>query len=316
MKVVVIGSGIAGTTVALGLAVNSNFNVTLVTKDKEGYYARPRLSHGISAPTQLLNSIVLKRFNDFPPEVNLLTGVEVVRVDRLRRELELETGATIEYEVLVMATGSAARIPPEFAHDTTPFFTLNTLEDLHQIRTVFEKSSKDGQPSWAIVGGGLIGCELASDLSTMGAKVSIFERSGKLVGAQLTEDQSQRLLEHLGTLGIAVHFNQKLEKLPNGYSGVVVCAGFAPRIALAGMSGLKCDTGIVVDDYLATNDSNIYCVGDAAQIGSKTYPFIMPARSQAQHLVDMLLSKEKKPWTPPQHSMSVKVHGFKLQSVK
>jgi NAD(P)H-nitrite reductase large subunit len=104
MRVVVIGSGLAGATVAEALAKEPGYHVDLVTAETHGYYARPRLSHAFSTDA----SPVMKSFEALAP-VRVLAGVQVHRIDRERQRIEVQDGKPLDYETLVLATGSAAR---------------------------------------------------------------------------------------------------------------------------------------------------------------------------------------------------------------
>jgi NAD(P)H-nitrite reductase large subunit len=304
VRVVVIGSGLAGVTVAEALA--KEHSVTLVTAETHGYYSRPRLSHGFSNPA----SPVLKTFAALGP-VRVLAGTTVDRIDRDASELVFGHHQCLPYDRLVLATGSAARIPPVLAPFRPQFLTLNSLDDLLTLRRRREKKAK---ARWAVIGGGLIGCEVASDLNKAGDEVAIFHREDRLLELQFTPEQSQALHAHFTSAGIQVHYNQDIREIfpRTMFDGVIVSTGFAPRVELARDAGLASARGIVVDDYLRTADPSIYAVGDVAEVGGKLYPFVSPIRSQALWLAQHLAGRGTGPWTPPPFKPVVKIHGFKV----
>ena len=150
MRVVVIGSGLAGVTFAEAAA--ARHDVTLLTSEVHGYYSRPRLSHGFALDDQAAAKIVLKPFS-------ALKGV------RVQAGVKVESIAELDYDLLVLATGSAARIPPVLVTSLPHILTLNSYDDLLTLRRRHAKTRAEGKtPHWAVIGGGLIGCELASDL--------------------------------------------------------------------------------------------------------------------------------------------------------
>ncbi len=301
MKIVVVGSGLAGVTLAEALA---GHDVTLVTAETNGYYSRPRLSHGLALPDEQAAKIVMKPFPALKARV--LAGTEAWLIDREKQRLVLKDGAALDYDVLVLATGSAARIPPALAPFRPHFHTLNSYDDLLTLRRRFARHPA----RWAVVGGGLIGCEVASDLHKAGAAVTIFHREDRLVELQLDEAQSQALHRHFAARGVQVRYGQNLNELPAGYDGVIVSTGFAPRIELAKEAGLATARGIVVNDYLRTEDPGIYAVGDVAEIGGKLYPFVSPIRSQALWLSQHIAGGAAARWTPPLFKPMIKVHDF------
>jgi NAD(P)H-nitrite reductase large subunit len=313
MKVVIVGSGLAGITVAEGLAKSARHEVTVVTSETHGYYSRPRLSHGMALSDEAAAKIVLKSFDALTGGVVVRSGSEAWLIDRDRQQLLLKGGPALEYEVLILATGSAARLPPALLPSRPHFLTLNSLDDLLRLRRRRAKLLARGTaPRWAIVGGGLIGCEIASDLRKAGDGVTIFHREKRLIELLLTESQSQALHAHFASRGVEARYGQELNELPRPYDGVIVATGFAPRVALASEAGLATSRGIAVNEFLRTADPGIYALGDVAEIQSRLYPFVSPIRSQAFWLAEHLEGRAAAPWNPPAFTPVIKIHDFKL----
>ena len=325
MKALVVGSGLAGITVAEALAKAGGHEVTVVTAETNGYYSRPRLSHGVALSDEAAAKIVLKPFNALAG-VRVLSGAQAWRIERAKRRLFLETGEALPYDKLVLATGSAARIPPVLAPSRPNFLLLNSYDDLLTLRHRHARiRARGGTPRWAVIGGGLIGCELASDLRKAGDDVAVFHREARLVELQLTEAQSRALHEHFMAQGIAVHYNQDVRAVYPGriltsagevgpFDGIIVSTGFAPRVELAKEAGLEVARGIVVDEFLRTADPAIYAAGDVAEVGGRLYAFVSPIRSQALWLAEHLLGRTDSPWIAPAFTPVIKVHGFKPET--
>ena len=243
-----------------------------------------------------------------------MSGIRAGGIDRQRRKVLLEDGRRLDYEILVLATGSAARIPPALAPFRPQFHTLNSLEDLMTLRRRRQQAlERKARPRWAIIGGGLIGCEVASDLEKAGDAVTIFHRERRLLEVVLDERQSQALHDHFVSRGVRVRCNEELRELfPCGvFDGIIVAAGFVPRVELAREAGLATARGIVVNRRLRTADAAIYAVGDVAEIEGRLYPFVSPIRSQALWLAAHIAQRNFEPWKPPAFSPIAKIHGFK-----
>lgn len=312
MKTVIVGSGLAGVTLAEALAKSARHEVSLVTSETHGYYSRPRLSHGFALGDEAAAKILMKRFDAFAG-TRVISGADAFLVDRNKRRLVLDDGRALHYDVLVLATGSAARIPPALAPWRPYFRTLNSLDDLLTLRHRRANLLQAGRkPRWAVVGGGLIGCEVASDLNRAGDAVAVFHREERLIEMQLTEGQSHALHEHFSRLGVDVRFRQDLNELPRGFDEVIVATGFAPRVALAHEAGLETARGIVVDAFLRTRDPGVYALGDVAEVAGRLYPFVTPIRSQALWLAQHLDGRAGAPWTPPAFRPVIKVHGYSV----
>ena len=309
MKIVVIGSGLAGVTVAEALA--KNHEVTVVTAERHGYYSRPRLSHGLSCDDAAAARIVLKPFAALGPVKVLIETVE--DIDRSRKVVNFADG-NLKYDVLILATGSAARVPPVLVPYRFAFRILNSFEDLLTLRARRAAHVAHGKrPRWAIIGGGLIGCELASDLSAAGDAVTILHREDRLLELQLDPAQSAALLAHFERCGVEVRLSQDVRSIdPQAFDETVVCTGFVPRTELARDAGLHVARGIVVDSYLMTADESIFAVGDVAEVGGRLYPFVSPIRSQALWLAEHIEGRSAAPWAPPRFSPIAKILGFKL----
>lgn len=313
MRIVVIGSGLAGVTFAEAAA--ARHEVTLLTSETHGYYSRPRLSHGLALSDEAAAKIVLKPFG-------ALKGV------RVRAGERVETIDGLKYDVLVLATGSAARIPPVLITSLPHILTLNSYDDLLTLRRRHAKTRAAGKtPHWAVIGGGLIGCELASDLHKAGDRVTIFHRESRLLELQLDEAQSQALAEHFTARRVEVRLSQDVRGIDRHmvftaqgeagpYDGVIVSTGFAPRIDLARDAGLKTNRGIVVDGRFQTSAPKVHAIGDVAEVDGKLYPFVSPIRSQALWLAKHLDGQGEPTWAPPAFTPIIKVHDFKPVGAK
>lgn len=205
------------------------------------------------------------------------------------------------------------------------------MDDLKQLREFRQTLLHQHKvPKWAIIGGGLIGCELASDIAISGEKVTIYHTTGSLMERQLVANDSARLLEVLQATGVEVLLNQHVQNIQQQgdktaitlhdkaekslFDGVIVCCGFKPRTAMAKRAGLNVARGILVNQYLQTSNPNIYTLGDAAELpNGKLYAFILPIRSQALWLSRHLAQIDTAPWSAPSFKAKAKVQGFQAE---
>lgn len=330
MKVLIIGSGIAGITFAEEfLALSANAQITLLTKENDGYYARPMLSLGFSHD-DIEQSIIIKPFDELlNNKICIISGVEVISINRSEQLVSIkgvDEVETLNYDILILAMGSAAFIPPPFLPYQDCFFLFNSLVDLKKLRR-FRQSilQKNEHPHWAIIGGGLIGCELASDLALANDHITIFHAMDRLMERQLEEPDSEDLFNVLQTSGVSIRLNQSIsqikkvgnkiqvntDKNQTEYDSVIVACGFKPRTELAIQAGLETNRGITTNQFLQTNDERIYALGDIAELpNGKLYAFIKPIRHQAIWLAKYLNKQHKQPWEAPEFHPSAKVNNF------
>lgn len=331
MKVAIVGSGFASLTFVEKLhAFNADTEITLITKESEGFYSRPLLSHGFSKP-DIEQSIILKPFSALSEKgINLIYGTAVTAIDRDNKTIHANNqnhDLSVVYDKLILALGSSAFIPPPLRPYQEHFHLFNSLTDLKNLRSLRENILARKTPSWAIVGGGLIGCEIASDLAKSGDEVTIYHAVDRLMERQLVAEDSDKLYKILSDQSVKVLFNQSIQSIQpknqaievvseeaESYDNVIVSCGFKPRTELAATADLQSNRGILVNNYLQTNDPDIYALGDVAELpNGKLYAFILPIRSQANWLAAYLTdpTANNKPWSAPEFKPRAKVHGFK-----
>lgn len=331
MKIIIIGSGIAGITFAEKFRTLSPVDeITLLTQENYGYYSRPMLSRGFSR-SDIEQSIIIKPFDDLRKQnIHVLENTLVTEIDRhaqtthIQREKRTDI---LSYDRLIIATGSAAFIPPPFQPYRENFYLFNSLHDLielrHQQQRILEEKKRATE--WAIIGGGLIGCEVASDLAVAGDKVSLFHAENRLMERQLVSEDSLKLLGVMQAHSVDVKFQQAIQAIEKvsdqisiitkdqhfEFDAVIVACGFKPRIALAEQAGIEVQRGIRVNEYLQTNDDKIFALGDVAEFAdNKLYAYILPIRNQALWLAAYLSGEQTTSWKVPGFSAVAKVHGF------
>jgi NAD(P)H-nitrite reductase large subunit len=331
MHIVIIGSGMAGIILAEELRKHSpEARLTVLTLETHGYYSRPMLSHGFSRE-DVENKIILKSFDDLRTSgIDIHAGTEVLSIDPAARTVAFrqdgqESG--MGYDKLVLAPGSAAFIPPPFRSAEGLYRVVNSLGDLIDLRRQRAQLLAAGHPPrWAIIGGGLIGCEVASDLAKAGDRVTVLHALPRLMERQLVEEDSATLLMVLQDMGIDVRLDASAEGferdgekrairsasgLETGFDGIIVATGFKPRTELAQAAGLSVKRGIIVDEFLRTSHSDILALGDAAEFpDGRLYAYVMPIRQQALWLAKSLVGQTSEPWPVPEFKPRAKVHGF------
>ncbi len=330
MQIVIIGSGVAGVSFAekyRALSADDD-EITLVTMEHDGYYSRPLLSRGFTK-ADIEQSIILKPFDRLRENnINVLCGVEVTAINRADKSIDINGACqekALEYDKLILAQGSSAFIPPPFRPYQKLFFCLNSLVDLKALRKFRrELLSQNQQPNWGIIGGGLIGCEVASDLAVAGDNVTLFHAVDRLMERQLAAEDSTLLLKVLQGSRVKVLLNQAVKEfikeedkvcvrteVTAEFDGLIVACGFKPRTELAELAGLEVGRGIKVNQQMQTSDESIYALGDVAELpNGKLYAFILPIRNQALWLAEFLAGQKQDNWTPPVFTTKAKVHGF------
>ena len=207
--------------------------------------------------------------------VTLKQGVRATKVDSANHQVTLDDGSVLDYDKLVLATGSTVRKLPIPGADADNVYYLRTVEDSDAIRATFGDDKK-----LAIIGGGWIGLEVASAARGAGTAVTVLE-GAKLPLLRILGDTVAQVFADLHTSNdVDLRTEVKVQdivtergravgvRLEDGTiieaDNVVIGVGVAPAVDLAEAAGLEVDNGVLVDASLRTSDPDIFAVGDIA----------------------------------------------------
>jgi len=307
-RLVVVGNGMAGSRLVDELRrrdVAGRWHVTVIGDEPHAAYNRILLSN-VLAGTATAASINLAapRPGVDDDTVDVVKGVAVVDIDRDDRVVVTHDGRRIDYDVLVLATGSRALVPPidGLRRDDGSLVqgaaVFRTLDDCDRILELARTATKA-----VVLGGGLLGLEAARGLVGRGLDIELVHREPILMERQLDGGAASVLARTVNDLGVRVHLaatatrvhgDGKFEAIELGSGDVlsadllVVACGVAPETTLARQCGLDVDRGVVVDDSMRTSDPNVYAIGECAQHAGQVYGLVAPAWEQATVLADVL----------------------------
>lgn len=302
--VVIVGYGMAGSRLAEEIRRRdpdgARVSITILGEESHPAYNRVLLSAVVGgalrpAAVHLHDETWAARHH-----VTLRTGTAVVSVDRDRRQVLLADESTVDYDALVLATGSRPWIPPTEGLLTDDGLApgavaFRTLDDCAKILD----ASRPGAPA-AVLGGGLLGLEAARGLAERGNLVTVVHPVGHLMERQLDPAAGAVLAATLGKLGIEVRLGVLAAryvpgdglKLADGTGVpadlVVVSAGVRPSTDLAAAAGLAVGRGVLVDDALRTSDPRVHAIGDCAEHPATVSGLVQPAWEQAAVLGALL----------------------------
>ncbi|UVS77195.1 FAD-dependent oxidoreductase [Actinokineospora sp. UTMC 2448] len=304
-RVVVVGYGMAGARLAEEIRrrdrTGERVALTVIGAEPHAAYNRVLLS-AVVAGTMDADAIRLQDA-DWAERtgIDLRLGVAVTAVDRDERRVRLSDGSAVDYDALVLATGSTAWVPPTEglrAEDGALAEGVACFRDLDDCAAIVGRA-RPGAPV-AVLGGGLLGLEAARGLAGRGALVTVVHPVGHLMERQLDPGAGAVLARTLAGLGIEFRLGRLAAryvpgdglKLDDGAHVpadlVVVSAGVRAETTLAEAMGLECDRGVLVDDALRTSDPRVHAIGDCAQHPGTVSGLVQPAWEQAEVLADLL----------------------------
>lgn len=270
------------------------------------------------------SDLALKPANWFEAKgLHTISGTAVIGIDRDMHRLSLADGHTLDYDRLVIATGSEAIRLPIPRSDLRGVVTFRDLADVEYIRAGMKSGAKA-----VVIGGGLLGLEAAYGLAKAGVRTSVIHLMDRLMERQLDAEAAQLLRDDIAAQGIAFHLNAQTKaihgttevesvELADGTiieaDLVVMAVGIRPNASLAREAGLATQRGILVNDQLATSDPDIFAIGECAEHRGIAYGLVEPAYEQARALAAHLCM-EPASYAGSVTATNLKVHGIDLFS--
>lgn len=312
---VIVGGGHAASQLCASLAEGGfNGRLTLVSQEAHIPYHRPPLSKNfLKSPQAGLPELRPAEFYG-KAGIELRLAARVVSIDRSARRLKLEAAdgqrSALSYDHLVLATGSRARRLPGLSEGEAGVHLLRSFDDAVRLRSNLAQTQR-----LMVVGGGFIGLEIAATSRSLGKDVTVIEAAERLLQRGVSPELSAHVLEVHRTQGIDVRLGKAPERFEfDGASqrGValageflsaeafVLGVGAVPETRLAEAAGLACSDmcgGIVVDEFLATEDPHVSAIGDCTAFPSAVLnrqtrlESVQNANDQARTLAARLLGR-------------------------
>jgi NADPH-dependent 2,4-dienoyl-CoA reductase/sulfur reductase-like enzyme/rhodanese-related sulfurtransferase len=293
VRIVIIGGVAAGPKAAArARRLDPAAEITIVEKDEVISYAGCGLPYYISGVVEDRKSLVASalgvvrdpKFFGASKHITVLTRREAFAIPRDRHELEvrnLQSGEVklLPYDKLIIATGADPAEPPIPGKDLQNVLRLKQMEHADHFRALMQTESC---PSVVIIGGGLIGMEMAEAIVECGRKVTVVEMLPHIL-TMLDPDMSALVEKHLRQLGVGVMTSTRVERMENDAEGkvtrvvtsagdvpadlVLLSIGIRPNVSLARAAGLEIGPSgaIKVDERMLTSDPDIYAAGDCAE---------------------------------------------------
>jgi len=321
-RIVVIGAG-AG---AFGFvqsyrARNQEDDIVIFSREDLPFYNRVQLPDYISGAQRWEQLIKMTDKEEPQFSIKMHRGVSIASINRDGKYVVDDRGVRTYYDKLLLATGSRAALPKNIP-SLEGIFTLRSRTDADAF-----KASLPPGGHVVIVGGGLLGLELAASLREIGRQVSIVHRSSRFLDRQLDVLGSQLLHEEIIDQGCEVYYNDEVQlfhghprltgvRLKSGRliscDALVYAIGTTPNIELALAAGLHCQRGVVVNEYMGTNDPDIYAVGEIAEFRGMLYGFTAAAEQQADVFAGYLHGDIGSYYKGTTAMSIIKIHGFDL----
>lgn len=275
-NIVIIGNGISGVTAARHIRKRSDYSITIISAESDHFYSRTALMYIYMGHMRYEHT---KPYEDWFWEKNRIALLRdyVEKVDTDRKRLFLRTGRVQPYDVLILAVGSTYNRFNWPGQELQGVQGLINLQDLEMM----EQNTK-GIRKAVIVGGGLIGVEMAEMLQTRNVHVTMLIREENYWAHVLPSPEARMVNRHIREHGVDLRLATELKAIQGGadqkVTGIVTTAGkeiecqfvgltigVRPNISFLEGSKINTDTGILVNKYFETNIPEVYAIGDCAQ---------------------------------------------------
>lgn len=335
-KIIVIGAGSA----SLGFIssyrkLNQTDEIEVFSKEIYPFYNRVMLPDYVSG-TQTWGELVKLREDQFEEQnIKVHKGVSINNIDRKNKVVIDNDGNEHSYDKLFLGMGSQAFMPKNFPRMQGIFnmrsrLDADTLMPFIKPSDLSESVSERSRRHVVVVGGGLLGLEMAASLREINVNVSVIQRIGRFMDRQLDPLGSEILHEEIVACGIDVYYNDEVEqfygteriegvRLKSGQKidcqAIIVAAGTIPTIQIAKDAGIETNRGIVVNDYMQTSDPDIFACGEIAEWNKQMWGITAAAEQQAE-VVAKFLAGDLAAFYKGSLSMNIlKMHGLNLCSL-
>jgi len=304
LPVIVVGTGLAGYNFAKEYRkLNTTTPLIMITSDDGRMYYKPAIStayHTNKSPDQLATATAEEMALELRAEIQTFTSIK--SIDEHNQLLETSNG-NLNYEKLVLATGARCIELPMAGDGLESIYSINNLMDYSAFRQAME-----GKKHVLIIGGGLIGSEYANDLIQSGYEVTVVDPLPSVLSTLMPKAASDSVKNALANAGVQFHFETVVEKIENQATGVkatlasgkeveadivLSAVGVRPDLTLAKTAGLQTNRGIITDRSLKTSASNIYALGDCAEVDTHLLFYVAPLVEGAKKLASTINGEEQ-----------------------
>ena len=308
-KIIIIGAGAAAYRfVQTYRSRNEADELHVFSREKDPFYNRVLLPEYVSEELSWEALEKLKKGELEKLDIYLHPGIGIASIDKENKRVTDDQGNEHSYDVLILATGSRPFVTSDMQMGLPGRFTMRERSDADQLRKYLQKTGLPAtEQHVVIVGGGLLGLELAAALKKRDINISIIQRAPRLMERQLDRIASRLLAEDVTERGIRIYFDNEVstvfhEKgeenvlsvtLKTGRTlkcnAIVFAIGTSPNTELAKHSDLKTGRGVLVNEYLQTSQPEIFALGEIAEFRNSLYGITSAAEQQADIAVGYIL---------------------------
>ncbi len=325
-KYVIVGNGIAGINAASILRrEDPSSTIEIYTDESYLTYSRPKLPGYIANLVDFQDLFIRNEEYYQENDIKLYLSSKVINIHPDKKQIELYNGSKIQYDKLLLAAGSHAFIPPIKGANKKNVMSVRSLDDANKLINLLKISEKV-----IVIGGGLLGIEIANSIRLHGNSVTIVEFYPRLLPRQLDVEGAKFLQNILEKKGIKVVLGAVTDEIPgediatgiklkDGRSipadCIVISAGMHPNIHIVEKTNINFNRGIIVNEYMETNYPDIFAAGDIAEFNGRVWGIIPAAFAQSKIAAINMVHSRKEKYQDIIPSNTLKVADIDLTSM-
>ena len=300
-RIGIVGNGVAATTAVREIrSKDESIEIDVFTDERHPYYPRPNLIDLVANRRTVKETIRYDLDWYEKNNVDLFLSTPVFQIDTKRMAVISSSQDYENYDSLLIAVGCRPFIPPFEGLHKNNIHVIRTLDDALDIREAVKGAGRE-----IIIGGGILGIELAAAMKEVGGEPIVVDYAKRLLPIQLDDQGSKVLTKQIENRGIQVLFGFDcrgitgdedatgiISKQGDEIKGdlVVIATGVRSNTIIAKNSGIDYHHGIIVDDYMQTSEKGVFAAGDCAEWNNEWYGIIpwatATSRIAAQNMIE------------------------------
>ncbi|MFI1743407.1 molybdopterin-dependent oxidoreductase [Thalassobellus sediminis] len=306
-KIIIAGAGAAAFRFVQNYReYNEVDEIHVFSKEPNLFYNRVLLPEYVTEELSWEQLLKIKKAELNKLNITVHPETLISKIDKENKVVTASDGETYTFDKLILATGSRAFIPKDVQIDLPGRFTMRNKSDADAFKNYLDATGLPAEEQHvAIVGGGLLGLELAAAMKHKNVKITIIQRASRLMERQLDKVSSKLLALDVQERGIQIYFDNEVSTvfddddtgelnitLKSGKlitaNAIVYAIGTIPNIEIARENGIVCSRGVKVNQHLQSSHPDIFAIGEIAEYNNQLFGITSAAEEQANILANFI----------------------------
>ena len=306
-KIVIVGAGAAAFRFVQNYReFNQTDKIHVFSKEPNLFYNRVLLPEYVTEELTWEQLLKIKKMEMDKLQIQLHPETQILKIDKEHKTVTDSNGVLHNYDKLILATGSRAFVPKDVQIDLPGRFTMRNKTDADRFKAYLDATGLPPEEQHVvIVGGGLLGLELAAAMKHKNVKITIVQRGSRLMERQLDNVSSKLLALDVQERGIQIYFDNEVSTvfddedtgelnvtLKSGKfikaHAIVYAIGTIPNVEIARDNGIDCRRGVIINQHLQSSCPDIFAIGEIAEFKNQLFGITSAAEEQATILANFL----------------------------